>query len=61
MEQAKGKSKSKNKPMDKGKEKDQSAPYEYEDGSVCDNALRAYILKGYDRFKVGECFHSAWA
>ena len=47
--------------MDKGKEKDQSAPYEYEDGSVCDNALRAYILKGYDRFKVGECFHSAWA
>lgn len=56
MEHAKGKSKSKSKPTDKGKEKDLSAPYEYEDGSVHDNALHADILKGYERFKVSEGF-----
>lgn len=56
MEHAKGKSKSKSKPTDKGKQKDISVPYEYEDGSVHDNALRAYILKGYERFKVGGGF-----
>jgi hypothetical protein len=51
-----GKGKSKSKPIDKGKEKDLSAPYEYEDGSVHDNALHADILKGYERFKVSEGF-----
>ena len=51
MDHAKEKLKSKSKPTDKGKEKD-LAPYEYEDGSVHDNALRADILKGYERFKV---------
>ena len=30
--------------------------YEYEDGSVHDNALHADILKGYERFKVSEGF-----
>lgn len=54
MEHAKGESKSKNKVTDKGKEKDMSAPYEYEDGSLHDNALHADILKGYERFKVSE-------
>jgi hypothetical protein len=55
VEHVKGKSKSKSKPTDKGKEKDLSArPYEYEDGSVHDNAIHADIFKGYERFKVGE-------
>jgi hypothetical protein len=54
VEHAKGKSKSKSKPTDKGKEKELSAPYEYEDGSVHDNALHADIIKGYERFKVSE-------
>jgi hypothetical protein len=53
VEHAKGKLKSKSKSTDKGKEKDLSAPYEYEDGSVHDNALHGHILKGYERFKVG--------
>jgi hypothetical protein len=53
VEHAKGKSKSKTKPTDKGKEKDLPSLYEYEDGFVHDSALRAHILKGYERFKVG--------
>ena len=56
MEHAKGKSKPKSKPTDKGKEKDLSASFEYEDGSVHDNALHADILKGYERFKVSDGF-----
>jgi hypothetical protein len=31
---------------------DVTAQYDYEDGSVHDGAVRARILKGYERFKV---------
>ena len=60
MDHAKGKPKSKSKPIDKGKEKDLSMPYEYDDGSVHDNALHAHIFKGYERFKVGVNFVLRW-
>ncbi|KAF8966338.1 hypothetical protein BDZ97DRAFT_1809094 [Flammula alnicola] len=47
----------KNKPKPKGKavDKGEKGPlpvYDYEDGSVHDGALRAHILKGYERFKL---------
>ena len=52
----KGKSKDKGKsgakPADKGKDGENSAVYDYHDGSVHDLALRAQILRGYEEFKV---------
>lgn len=47
----------KGKGKDKGKTPE-SAPavqYDYQDSSVHDMALRADILKGYERFKVCMC------
>lgn len=36
---------------DKGKA-DETAQYDYQDGSVHDSAVRSRILRGYERFKV---------
>lgn len=57
---AKGKEKermkAKTKNKDKGKVKEDPLPsvYDYHDGSVHDSALRAYLLRGYEQFKVRE-------
>lgn len=55
---AKGKEKEKTKAKskDKGKAKEDALPpiYDYHDGSVHDSALRAYLLRGYEQFKVRE-------
>lgn len=50
----KGKGKGKQNSKDKAKEKETEPPlaYDYHDGSVHDSALRAHILRGYERFKV---------
>ncbi|KDR80671.1 hypothetical protein GALMADRAFT_91189 [Galerina marginata CBS 339.88] len=50
----KSNAKTKGKPTTKGKEKEkETGPiYDYEEGSVHDSALRAHILKGYERFKL---------
>ncbi|KAF9563073.1 hypothetical protein CPC08DRAFT_741944 [Agrocybe pediades] len=36
----------------KGKEKDISQTYDYDEGSVHDSAIRAHIMRGYERFKL---------
>ncbi|KAF9482584.1 hypothetical protein BDN70DRAFT_801285 [Pholiota conissans] len=48
----KAKSKAKGKAVEKGKTSDPAPIYDYEDGSVHDEAIRAHILKGYERFKL---------
>jgi hypothetical protein len=48
MAPAKGTVKAK---ADKGKT-DSTAQYDYQDGSVHDGAVRARLLRGYERFKV---------
>ncbi|KAF8159510.1 hypothetical protein B0H34DRAFT_796751 [Crassisporium funariophilum] len=48
----KSKAKLKGKSADSGKEKAPAPMYEYEDGSVHDDALRAHVMKGYERFKL---------
>jgi hypothetical protein len=37
---------------------DTTTQYDYEDGSVHDGAVRAHILRGYERFKVRSRFRS---
>ena len=51
-EQEKTKAKSKNKDKEKAKEDAIPPVYDYHDGSVHDSALRAYLLRGYEQFKV---------
>ena len=51
---SKSQGKSKAKPLEKGaeKEKGPGPAYDYDDGSVNDVAIRAHVLRGYERFKV---------
>ncbi|PPQ69776.1 hypothetical protein CVT25_009760 [Psilocybe cyanescens] len=49
---SKYKTKTKGKLIEKGKGNESSPLYDYEDGSVHDNALRACILQGYEKFKL---------
>ena len=45
--------KSKGKAKAKGAPTQSESTYDYHDGSIYDLALKTYILRGYDQFKVG--------
>lgn len=49
-------SKDKSKSDSKGKERETTFDYHY--GSLQDNAIRSYMLRGYEQFKVGRHSHS---
>ena len=48
----KAKAKANEKGGDKGKTKEPPPMYDYIDGSVYDSAIRAYLERGYEMFKV---------